>query len=312
MRRLLFLRHGVRQLHLHSLTPPLSSDSHCALLLAANENLNLNGHTLSYKMGKSVRKLYGKPDFLYGDITDLRTIDTSISFGRGAKITTAHFANTSTDLYFNPSLNITPNSILESENLIVKYNSYIHKVKRTMEDILPCLNLTDTSFMNTNNGQANGLVDQEYVLSSTMLFAEASRIPDPLLKKRKEISNIQPIYWIIEHPNIDVISSAATTLLGGISKFIQEYEFSVLIGHHHDINIMAQYLGKVFQVPNFPIYWVPENSGFVFTLHDETLCIEIIYFNRDLKVKVISYLQIRLPEANGTFDLISRRINYLC
>ena len=93
---------------------------------------------------------------------------------------------------------------------------------------------------------------------------------------------------------------------------LYQHELSVLVGHHHDIDIMAQFLGKPFRVPGFPAYWVPENSGFVFTLGKNSIKIEIIYYTRDLKIKVIPYMKIPIPQASGLFDLIPRRINYVC
>jgi hypothetical protein len=318
-RRVVLVRHGIRNFpepHSHPSTPPVSPDPACLLLLASDENLNLPGHQFSFKLGRFIRKHYGKPNFIYGDVTTTRTIDTSISLGRGAGVNTIHLSTHDPDPYFQFPKTITPETISAANELLTKFTPIIKQIKQAAEQVQPCLKLADSSFINPATGEITGLVLQEYVLGSTMLLAEDSCIPSPLLKRRDTIAQIETITWTLRGPTVDTIRAPAEVLLAGVSHFLQEHELTVLVGHEHNVIQIAQLLGLGFKLPDYPELWVQPNSGFIFTLTETSaqtnLHIEIIFLTRDHKFKVRPYATIPLPTPGGTFNLVPKTINYSC
>ena len=101
--RVFLLRHGIRGFPAPGLpTPPLSPDPACVLLLASHENLSRKGHNFCHQAGQFIKENYGTPDFIYGDVSTPRTIDSSISLGLGAKVSTstAHFSPLNIDPFY--------------------------------------------------------------------------------------------------------------------------------------------------------------------------------------------------------------------
>src|SRR6516165_423483 len=142
MSKLIFLRHGCRQLNVHKQTPEPGDPSRI-LKLAADENLNLFGHIYSYNVGKFIKKNFPKPDIVYSDVTDLRTIDTSISMSLGMGNDFISLSKSNPDLFFNPEIKADDKSLAKSKKLLDKYNDTIQEIKQIMECIIPCLTLED-------------------------------------------------------------------------------------------------------------------------------------------------------------------------
>ena len=134
-RRLFLVRHSIRGFP--DTVPPISTDPSALQLLASHENLNINGHILCYKMGKYIKKKYGRPDFVYGDVTDPRTIDSAISFGRGADINHIHLSKISPDLFFNTPKTIIPETIKKEHEILAENQEKIMKIKKACEKEIP-------------------------------------------------------------------------------------------------------------------------------------------------------------------------------
>lgn len=316
--KVIFLRHGVRGFpeprHSKDQTPdtkvPISPDPSC-LLIASEENLSLFGHLWSFKLGHFIHKHYGRPDFVYADVTDPRTIDTSISLGRGCHVNNIFLSMQNPDPYFHTPKDITPETIIAAESLLASFTPKIDKIKATIQKIQPCVELLDSSFIDPKTANPHGLVEQEYVIGSTMLFAEDSFINHPLLKKRDTIMEIESVIWSLRSPTQKSIQTAAEVLLGGISKFLDQYDLSVIVGHEHNIIYLVKFLGLGYQIPEYPNLWINANSGFIFTRHKKYLKIEMIYLTRDHKFTVRPYAKIKIPTPSGNFELIKKTINYL-
>jgi len=93
---LIFLRHGIRGNDIDH----LASVPDCLTFIASEENLSIDGHNLSFLVGKMLRSMYGKIDFIYGDISTDRTIDTSINVARGSGTRIIHLSKTNPDVFF--------------------------------------------------------------------------------------------------------------------------------------------------------------------------------------------------------------------
>lgn len=308
--RLIFLRHGVRQLNLVEPTPPVSADPRGTLELASESNLNLTGHLLSYKVGKFIRKRFDSPKIIYADVTDGRTIDTATALALGARVNLIHQASQSPDLFFNPLAIV--NSAIEkaSEELLCKYQPLIKTIRDAIEEANPSLKLSSATSFDPKTNKPLGLVNQEFTLSTLMLFAETSDINDPLLKRKEIIVQIQPIEWLLTHPLLESVASPANYLLRGIVTFLEKYSLSVMVGHHHDLNLMAQFLENPYSVPGYLDYWVPANSGFIFTLQGKRLTLEYLYLDSKNKFQIKPYLTLRCLQGGVKFELVARRVNY--
>ena len=310
MSKVIFLRHGVRQVDIKEPTKPLSIKSDCVLQLAAGSNLNITGYTYSLEVGKFIKRKIGIPDIIYADISTSRTIDTAIALAQGSNNEFISVVNDNNDPYFNPETKTTEESIKQSKEILKNNDKIIQSIKEKAEKILPCLTLEEKSYINKKNNAPLGLINQEYTLSTTMLFAEVSGIKDPLLMKRNLIASIQPINWLASYPNRDTIKDAAKFLLGGVQYFLDNYKLSVIVGHHHNINMITQYYKNSFQVPEFPEYWVPPNSGLIFTVYRDKINIEILYLNKN-RFKIIPYMEIDNIKECIELKLIKKRVNYV-
>ncbi len=305
-RRLFLVRHSVRGFP--DTVPPVSADPSALQILASGENLNINGHILCYKMGKYFKKNYGKPDFVYGDVTDPRTIDSSISFGRGVDINHIHLSRTSPDLFFNTPKTITPETIKVEHEILARDQEEIARIKRACDQI-PSLNLVDFTTIDPITGDVHGLVQQEYVLGSIMLFDETCKIRSPLLKKRETIMQIHPIIWTLRTPTLASIQDPVMVMLTGISYLLQQYKLSVLFGHEHNVIQIARFLGLGYEIPGFSNLWIQPNSGFIFTLSEDKIKMKMFYLDRDLNFRTQKYAKISLPTPINQFDMVKKTIN---
>src|SRR5579862_9448139 len=288
--RVFLVRHGIRAFPEPAPpTPPVSNSPDCLLLLASEENLNYFGHKYSRRLGKFIRKNYGKPDFIYGDATMNRTIDTSINLAIGAKKNKIHLSRQNPDPFFQYPKTITPSTIKAANKILNKSEPLIQEIKKACEKLQPCLHLTDSSAVDPVTDNVTGLAIQEYVLGSIMFFSAPSKIPNPLLEKQHLIGQIETIVWRIRGPTIETIKAPAEVLLNGISKFIQKNDLSVLVGHEHNIIQISQLLEKEYKLPGYPNLFVQANSGFIFTLYQKYLEIEIIYLSHNLTFKTFQY-----------------------
>lgn len=307
--RLFLLRHGIRGFPQPGPpTPPISSDPACVLLLASHENLSRKGHNFCFKAGQYIYENFGKPNFIYGDISTPRTIDSSISLGLGAKVETVHFSTQDPDPFYQTPRTITPETIAVENQLLQQFTPEINCIKQLAEKAQPCLTLANSSAINPETGELSGLVLQEYVLGSTMLFAELSKLPDPLLKYRDEIAQIETIVWTLRTATVESVATPATILLTGISYFLQQYELSVLIGHEHNILQISRLLGKDFKLPDYPDLWVQANSGFIFTLNKHSIRMDILYLTPEGEFKTKKYLKIAIPIARFPYSLVTKTI----
>jgi len=269
MKIVIFIRHGIRQ--------PEQENN---LLFASPDNLNLEGHLLSFKLGKFITKKFGKPNIIYTDKQTNRTLDTTISLARGCKKKEIYVSD---DNYFHPA--IYPDLSLSTLSL---YNDDINKIK----NLLPDLNLN---------------LDQIESLSSTIYYCQTCKIQHPLSRKKNKIGKIYNINWRLHYPENNRIESAAKSLLAGINSFS---DFTVLVGHHHNLNVITQYLNKPFQVDRYPEYWVPANSGLIFIFHNDYIEIKILYLNRKNKFKIVQYTTVNNINDKYNFELAKKRISY--
>lgn len=307
-KRLILVRHGIRGFP--EPIPPVSPNPECLLLLASQENLSLHGHLYCYKLGEYIKEKYGKPGFVYADITTPRTVDSAISMSQATGNNEIHLAAQDPDLFFQFPKTITPETIQAANEIVEHHQKQLFEIKDACEKEQPCLKLAEKTEINPETAAITGLALQEYVLGSEMLFAELSKIKSPLLKKREEIMQIHPIYWMLKGPTRETIKAPAKVMLAGISYFLEKYDFSVLVGHEHNIIQISQYLGKLFEVPGFSTLWVPPNSGFIFTLKPDGLKVKILYLNREGKFKVIKYALITRPIPKFEIELIGRTVGY--
>lgn len=306
--KLIFVRHGIRGFP--EPIPPVSSDPKALLLLASHENLSLVGHLLCYNLGKLIREKYGTPNFLYADVTTPRTVDSGISLGLAAGCTTLHLSNKDPDLFFQFPKTVTSETIAAEHQILHNNQKEIQEIRKACEEVQPSLELVKETLIDPKTGVVTGLVLQEYVLGSEMLFAEDSKIKSPLLRKKEVIEQIHPILWTLRGATRATIKAPAKVILRGVSQFLQTNKLSVLVGHEHNIIQVSQYLCKLFKTPEFPELWVPPVSGFIFSLHENYISIKIIYLTSDLKFKKIKYGQVKVFKPRFDPNLIARTINY--
>lgn len=287
MPRLFLLRHGIR-----------GSPSGLTLL-ASGENLNLEGHQLCYRVGEYIRRHYGKPDFVYGDVTMARTVDSAISIGKGLGVDSIHLSRERRDSFFHVP-NQTDN--VAAEQILKDADAEIRSVKKAIREWVPTLKLADTSDINSY-GEVTGLIAEENSLATNMLFSEASGLWNPLLgKARDEIARIHTTVWRIRGPTLSAIRPSVEAMLAGISHFLHQHELSVLVDHERNIVQLSQWFDKPFEIPGYPRYWVPACSGLLFTLRRNYIRVRIVYSQP--KLTVIPLCKIDIPPTRGDFDLM--------
>ena len=142
--------------------------------------------------------------------------------------------------YFDPYIPVNKKTIKASKRALKENKQIILDIKQAIENI-DNIKLEDKSFVSKKNGDLLGLINQEYTLSTTMLFAETSGIADPLLKSKDLIGSIHSINWTCNYPERKTIKEAAKSLLAGIKEFSDNHKLSVIIAHHHNINVISQF-----------------------------------------------------------------------
>lgn len=307
-RVVIFIRHGVRGFPTPpSPTAPLNPEP---LLLADKQNLNLFGHLHSYELGKWILSKFGKPDFLYGDVTVSRTVDTSVSIGYGAGVKEIFLSKEKTDLYFNPPAVQTVETIVATQALLKKYEDQLQKIRHVLEKFSDTGNLEKESSYNISTGFVTGLEPQAYTLGALMLLGRYGKINSPYLQCRDEISPIVPINWNLTYPTESSVAESATSFLDGVCRCLGKYKVSVLVGHEHNAITLAKYFHQPYKVPDFPDFWIPPNSGFLFTLCGSDIGIQQLYLSPDGKFHLRDYGKVEYRKLDWNFDLQSRVINY--
>src|SRR5690349_8039969 len=99
MRRLIFVRHGIRGVPIHNRKQ--------VPFFNTEKNLSLQGHIKSYEMGKFIYNTYGKPTLIYPDVRTERTIATGIAIAKGSGQHQIALPETKIDPYFFADIKCT-------------------------------------------------------------------------------------------------------------------------------------------------------------------------------------------------------------
>ena len=305
-RKLVFLRHGIRGIVLPGAPETLTNDPTLLPFIAASQDLTLYGNYYAYRLGQLLAH-YGTPDLIYPDVSDTRNVDTAVAIAKGIKAKTISFVSASSDPFFNVPSNTTSETIAISQKLLKQFTPSINKIKRKSEKLLPKLTLLDTTTLD-NEGNLSGLLPQLYVLSELALFAQLSAVKFKLTRELNCISKAYNYVQQLEYPVPSVSATSAQTLLAGISYFLVQNKFSILVGHEYNINAIAQSLGKIYQVGDYVPRYVQATSGFIFTLKAKYLKIEYLWLSLDGNYYTAKYLKIPIPAPAFTQTLTPFRV----
>lgn len=289
--RLIFLRHGIRGVILDD----FKKEVECLPLIASGKNLSYHGYIYSIKVGKFIKKRYGKPNFIYGDVSTNRTIDTAIAVAQGAKVNKIWIADGTEDTYFNSDSIITEESINNSRELLEAKESMIQKIKAEVQKIIPCLKLKNSSEIN-DNGYTKGLFKQLEKIYTLSVFSILSGVKEPFYQLLKPLDPIRDLRCSLVDPTFASIKPKGITLISGIINLLQKYELSVVIGHEGDLSLLSLFLDQKYKVPEYGLNYIPPNSGFIFSLEKGRLYIEIVYLTLKGKFKIIPYKIVDIPD----------------
>lgn len=302
--KLIFIRHGVRGIKQIGNTLP-----DCLPFYNMDRNLSLFGHVYSYKQGQFIKDNFGQSDFIYGDITDERTIATAIAIAKGNNKERIWLYQGIKDPYFKHRHNVTAKSLKLSRRILRDNQNLIQEIGKAVKKKLPCIDLSQTSHIN-ENGKTEGLIDQLGTLAQVATFSILSKIKTPLIKINQLIQEAYTINYLIENPIVETIQEAAENLLNGIFFLLSNNQLSILIGHNTNISSISQYLNLPYQVDNHCEFYIPPNSGFIFTMEQTFITIEKLYINMDGEFQIMKYMILPLPKniVDPEWDLISRLV----
>ena len=273
--RLIFVRHGIR-----GVKAVESRSVNYLPLFNIDNNLSLFGHIYSYKQGQFIYQQFGRPTFIYADITDERTVATAIAIAKGCDQNQIWLCNAQKDMYFKQRIHVTKESKMHGERILRANKTKIEKIKKMVEKSLPYIHLQNRSGID-QNGQTVGLIKQLAILVQIPTFAILSNIHTPLIEIRGMVEQTYPVNYLVKNPTIETIREAAENLLNGIFFLLLNNQLSILVGHDTNISNMSQYLKQPYLVDDHPEFYVPPNSGFVFTLEQTSIRIEYIDLNWD-------------------------------
>ena len=271
--QLLFLRHGVRGLF----PPPDTPQQSPALpLFNTDKNLALYGHILSHDLGKSLR-----PDFIYADSTDERTIATGIAIAKGSGLNKLWlFAEFQEDPVVDPYFEfidtpLTPEQLAERQAYLNSTQDKALQLKEVAESVFPGLILSPNSVMD-EEGTLFGLLPQLESLASVYTFSKYSHI-----KISEKAKVLQKGYYLgqrASHTLSDLIING-TKYLQGMIELLKKHKRSIIIGHDTNITAMSEELKITYISPDNNSNFVPPDSGFRFTLHKKYVEVEFAFMN---------------------------------
>lgn len=197
------------------------------------------------------------------------------------------------------------------KSLIKNNDPLISTIKKEIQKIQSDLDLSSSTTVN-DDGSISGLLNEEYLLASTTLFAEISKINFPLLKIRDTVGQAETLNWNVRVPTFSSVKDVAVATFEAISYFLSKYDLSVLVGHEENILYLAKFIGVNIEIPGYPENWVPPNSGFMFTLGKKNLEIQILYLDINGSFNLLNYTKIPIPTPTepSSLNLISKTINY--
>jgi hypothetical protein len=313
--KLLFVRHSIRGVS----SEKLSDDSSYLTYLANDKNLSYEGQLKSYQFGEFIKENIGIPDFIYGDITDNRTIESSLNIAKSIDTPFVHFNKGSVDPFFKQKIEYTKESIDNSKILLENNKEYLNGVKFSIRSILPILTLSESTIFKKKS-QCKGLLEDLNELYNHIVFTRISDIniisgvhnaENGIIfdKLNVELNLVKNIIDTINFPIKDIMNNGKE-LYEGILHFMKTNKFGVLVGHDTNIVMLSKYFGKDYEVSEYGLSYVPPNSGFLFIINCKHVKIRYVYLSLDGKWYIKNYLILDKPdnfdEINFKFDLIRR------
>jgi len=295
--KIIFVRHGLRGIgNIHNVPP-----DHIPYL-GKGKSLTFNGYIYSAQLGKYIKNTFGNPDFIYGDITDERTVSSTIAIAHGCDKKDIHFAKSKRDNFFKISSIITPDTIEQVSQNIKKYSDSMNETALIMREQYHEINISNPTKIN-DKGKITGIVTD---MSKLSLLPYSLRLAGQMtIKNEYAFESGHLFMWLIKQPLINITSD----LFDGIVSLLYKHQLGILVGHDYSIDTLAYYLEKEYKLPNHPPYYVPPNSGLIFTLFDSHIQIEYIYLDYDGKFHLLDYLDVPNPiNKNISFDLIKQQI----
>ena len=297
---LIFIRHGITGL------APVESTPCCLPFFNYEDQLALYGHIYSFKLGEFIKENYGIPKFIYANIAD-RTVATGVAIAQGSGQRQIWLAQGEDDSFFTTRYNRTTEGLEISEDELLSQEPQIREIRQNIEKCLPCISLETTSGIN-ENGEVTGLISQLEDISDVGTFAQLSKTS---LLSKCEHQLFERAFIIkqrIEYPDY-IVPMFGDTLLSGIMYILREQSLSVLAAHSTNVTLIGRALGNIFKAPGYALGYVPPNSGFIFTLDDKHLTIQILYLGLCGKFHIIPYLKrCLLPAKNTIPPLVTKRV----
>lgn len=300
LNRLIFVRHGVRGLKKLG-----EADLHLPFF-GLEHILSLYGHIHSLKMGKYIKKRYGVPTLIYPDNDSERTIHSAIAIAKGSSLNRISLAKEENDPFFIDDYLKKKEDIEEMRAILSQNKERIEVIKKYVADKFPFLHLKEETEV-TEDGLIHGLLNQLNILCQIPSFSSLSLIPvngeiDPLL-----IENSFSIKQPIKYPSASV-QHIGSRLWNGILHLLKKEKLTVIVGHDsRHLGLLASWFQIPFSAPDYALGYIPANSGFIFTLDEDIVKIEILYITREGKFKTTEYKELTFSSPQPyPFDLVER------
>ena len=254
---MIFVRHGVRGIE--------GSE----VMYAVGENLSFYGQIYSYKLGKYIRKKYGVIDMIYPDNNTERTIATGIAIAKGNRINEIYLSEEKSDPFFSVKVDKDPNELRKR----------LEENKGKIEELGKEINLE------RKNRNIQELLKALSSLCNVPAFSKLSKMKCEI---SKSVENICLIKEKILYG--DVFGNLGRDMMNNITYLLKRNKLSVLVGHDEsNIGLLSLYFNKTFSVDGYCPGYIPPNSGFIFTLCENKVKIDILYLTTEGKFKVKSY-----------------------
>ena len=252
---MIFVRHGVRGVE--------GSET----MYAVGENLSLFGQLYSYKLGKYIRKKYGKIDLIYPDNNTERTIATGIAIAKGNQVNEIYLSEEKSDPFFSVDVETeyVEKRLQESKDKIEELAKEINLEKKDVGELLKDLsnlcNVPAFSKLSLSFGKCKvpKSVENICLIKEKILYGDGQLGKDMMEK----------IIYLLK---------------------LKRNRLSVLIGHDEsNIGLLSLFFHKTFAVEGYCPGYIPPNSGFIFTLCENKVKIDILYLTIHGKFKVKPY-----------------------
>jgi hypothetical protein len=285
---------GVRCSKLSSEVPLFNSDKY----------LSYNGIEQSEKLGKWIKKHYGRIEYSCGNYKKERNIATTIAVSKGNGLKYC-YTNINEDIYHKKSdflndddLKIS-NDILENyKNNFETYRNMIQKINdkqvSLVREALPPKPLSDTTSIN-KNGKISGYLNEimSYIhlgyfsiLNKNYeyykyLGGRASRTSETCL-------SLTPLYkksFNLKFPTMDLKLRKAQKIYNFYMSICSKNKLSYVSSNEKYIHSMSYLFGKEFYKDGY----VPPCSGYIITLYDDIMKVELIILKLNGKYKKYEY-----------------------